>query len=282
MKINTPATSTESPYIAKDIIRQLDKSKQHVIKGDQDRVYVIDGREGSGKSTLALQLAAHIDKEFSAEQVVFNADMFEKVIREIPRHRSIVFDEAFNGLSSKGALSKTNKTLVRLMMECRQRNLFLFIVLPSIFLLEKYVAIFRSQALFHVFAARGYINRRQYKVYNYTNKKMLYIHGKATMSYFKPKVSISHRFYGRLPPNVNKEDYLKYKLDSFKDIDKHEEGENPYIIQRDFWMRYSHKNCNLSLNDMVQEMSSTPYGLKKSQIHNIVRTSPLIHLPTSN
>jgi len=62
----------------------------------------------------------------------------------------IIFDEAFTGLSSRGALSGINKALVGLMMQMRQKNLFVIMVLPTFFMLDKYAAIFRAKALIHV------------------------------------------------------------------------------------------------------------------------------------
>lgn len=209
--------SSSEYYLAPDVKAAFDKSKHIVIKGNQDRVYCIDGREGSGKSTLALQFAHYLDPHFSINKIVFKAEDFENVIREVPKYSAVVFDEAFNGLSSKGALSQQNKKMIRLLMECRQRNLFVFIVLPSIFLLEKYVAVFRSQCLFHVYAAQGYINRRYYKLYNYSDKKILYIKGKPLMDYRYPRIRMTYRFYGKTPMSVDQDLYVKKKLEAFRD-----------------------------------------------------------------
>lgn len=216
-------------YISAPIRRQLLKAKKDVTKKNQDRVYVFDGREGVGKSTVTLQIANFLDPNFGLDNVVFNADDFEKKLRELPKYSALVFDEAFNGLSSKGALSKQNKKLIRLLMECRQRNLFIFIVLPTLFLLERYAAIFRSQSLFHCYQIDG---RRYYKVYNYTNKKILYIKGKNIMSYNYPFIRKSHRFYGKFPDSINVDKYIKKKLEAFRDEEKKEPEESKIMKHR--------------------------------------------------
>ena len=40
-------------YISPEIKQQLDNSKEIVMKADQDRIFIITGREGSGKSCIA-------------------------------------------------------------------------------------------------------------------------------------------------------------------------------------------------------------------------------------
>ena len=114
-------------YVATPIRNQLLKGFEKVTKGDQDRIYVITGREGLGKSTLAMQLAYIVDPNFTLNNIVFTSDQLENKIRTAKQFEAIIFDESFNGLSSKGAISKENKKLVTLLMMCRQRNLFIFI-----------------------------------------------------------------------------------------------------------------------------------------------------------
>lgn len=208
-------TLTEPYYISKKIKYQLLSSKKAVIQGDQDRVFLITGNEGSGKSVLAMQLAYHLDNTLSIDDVCFNADDFAKRLRECEKYKSIIFDEAFIGLSSRGFFSKENLKLISLLQECRQKNLFIFIALPSFFLLEKYVALFRSHALFHTAIYKKNFKNRYYKAYNKNNKKLLYIKGKKLMSYSQPHVAHAHRFYGKYPPTISEETYKAKKLKSF-------------------------------------------------------------------
>ncbi len=204
-------------YMPPEIKRQLDNSKKIVMEADQDRIFIITGREGSGKSWLAMQLAAYLDNTFCLDDVCFDSDSFGKRIKRVNKLKAIVFDEAFTGLSSKGALSKENKKLIKILIECRQRNLFLFIVLPSIFILDRYITLFRSHGLFNVAISRKDFKNRYYKVYNYQNKHTLYILGQKYMSYAKPKIWKKYRFYGKLPSSILKEDYQKKKRESFKE-----------------------------------------------------------------
>src|SRR3989304_1484455 len=91
------------------------------------------------------------------------------------------YDEAYRGLSSRAAMSQINKLIVSVMMEMRQKNLVAIIVLPTFFMLDRYVAIFRSKGLFHVYQNKG--KRGYWLFYNENEKKLLYILGHKLMSY---------------------------------------------------------------------------------------------------
>lgn len=241
-----------APYVAKHIANSLDKAKDKIVNGNQDRLYIIDGREGLGKSTLAMQLAYYFDPTFGIDDIVFNSKSFEKRIRECEKFKAIVFDEAFNGLSSKGSLSTENKNLIRLLMECRQRNLFIFIVLPTYFMLEKYVAIFRSNALLSVRVSKKNYKLRYYKAYNYHQKKLLYIKGKQMMDYSKPYIMKNHSFYGRYPPTIDKKEYDKKKHEAFLDEnDEKKSVDTKQTIQRNILVQFM-KDRGITFIDMAQ------------------------------
>lgn len=201
-------------FIAPPIKKMLDKAKHLVKNEDWDRVFLIDGNEGCGKSLLGLQLGYYLDPTLSLDRIVFTGQEFADAINKAEKNQCIIFDEAFNGLSSSGSLSQMNKLIVRKLMECRQKNLYLIIILPTIFLLQKYAAVFRSRALFHVYATkkgkRGY-----YKVYNLKNKKILYLFGAKLYDYRRPYIKKSYRFYGKYP--IDEIEYRKKKLDSLED-----------------------------------------------------------------
>lgn len=193
-------------------------------KKQEDRVYLVDGREGSGKSFFAIQQAKYIDPTFGIDDIYFNPDKFLEAIRTAKPGKVIVFDEAFRGLSSKGSRSTINRAIVQALMEVRQRSLIIFIVLPTIFLLEIYAAVFRSEALFHVYKMKKQTNSdirpRAFKIYNYNKKMQLYLRGKNKYySYAFPKIRMAKgRFY------VKTHDITKQKLpyDTF-DFDKYRE-----------------------------------------------------------
>jgi hypothetical protein len=156
-----------------------------LINSNEDRVYIVDGRERGGKSSFVFQQAKYINPNFKVENICFTPDEFLHQIRTVEKGSVIVFDEAFRGLSSKSTRSKVNKAIVEALMEVGQRNLILFIVLPTIFLLEIYAAVLRSHCLFHIYKTKD--KRRAFKIYNEKKKKELYFRGKTKFfSYSKP------------------------------------------------------------------------------------------------
>ncbi len=173
-------------YIDPIMKGQLDEVRKSVIKKDMDFVMVIDGEEGSGKSVLAMQIASYLDPRFNLDSVVFNADQFMKKIREIRRHTCIVLDEAFNASNARASLSQVNRAMLGVATEMRQRNLFVIMVLPSFFDLDKYFALWRCKALIHVYFRKSG-SRGRYILFPKTKKKFLYLNGKKTYNYSKPK-----------------------------------------------------------------------------------------------
>ena len=165
-----------------------------IRKKDKDCVIAIDGNEGSGKSTLGLQWCRYIDSSFNLSRVVFTPEEFRDAIYKAKKGQAIMFDEAFTGFSSRAALSGVNKTLISLMMQIRQKNLFIVIVLPTIFLLDKYISIFRTRVLIHVYEVRG--RRGFFKVYSSKKKKLLILHKDARAYSYGIYTRKKGRFYG--------------------------------------------------------------------------------------
>jgi hypothetical protein len=79
-------------------------------------------------------------------------------------------------------MSAINRAMVGLATEMRQLNLFVIIVLPTFFDLDRYFAIWRTDTLFHLyFDKKG--KRGRYIMFPFTKKKKLYILGKKMYNY---------------------------------------------------------------------------------------------------
>lgn len=128
--------------------------EQHINK-DNDILCIIDGATGTGKSCLAQQLAGRIDPTFDVSRACFDADEFKKAIINAKKKQAIIFDEALNGLNIRRTMSSVNVTMTSLLTEIRQKNLVIIMCLPSIFDLDKSIAIHRSQFLIHVYMKNG-------------------------------------------------------------------------------------------------------------------------------
>jgi hypothetical protein len=239
---------------------------------DKDFFMVVDGSEGTGKSWLSLQIAKYVDSSFNLSRVVFTPDEFKDAIFKAKKGQAVVYDEAFTGLSSRASLSMVNKILISLAMQMRQKNLFVIIVLPSFFLLDKYIALFRSRCLVHVYEnknVRGY-----FKIYNQKKKILLYLAGKATYSYSKKiRTRFKGRFYGNFALGDEKEEE-KYRLKKKKALEATEKnpitaGQVKYREQRDLFLYLLRKNTKLTYQELENLLGDYDLDLSYVQIRNI-------------
>lgn len=251
-----------------------DKILPSLNKSDKDCIIAIDGGEGSGKSTLAFQIGKYADKTLDLSRVVFSAEDFRNAIYKAKKGQCIIYDEAFTGLSSRSSLSGINRALVSLMMQMRQKNLLVIIVLPTFFLLDKYVALFRTRALFHVYETGG--RRGYYKVYNRKAKKYLFLMGRQTYSYFPSKIRATMRrlrFYGAFALG-DKELYEKYKKMKAKALEETEKtpmsaGQVKYREQRDILVYLMRKKLDLTYNELSNLLGDYDLDISFQQVGHI-------------
>tara|TARA_Y100000310_G_scaffold226906_1_gene229089 strand:+ start:1742 stop:2587 length:846 start_codon:yes stop_codon:yes gene_type:complete len=188
----------------------LDIAKK-VIKKDWDMLFVYDGSEGSGKSVKAMQDAFYCDPTLTNKRIVFTPEQFKKVLMKAKPYQAVVYDEAYTGLSSRATMSMINRTLISMLAEIRQKNLFVFVVMPCFFDLDKYVTLWRSRALIHVYTSKNF-KRGYFSFYNVDRKKELFVLGKKYYSYSKPKPNFIGRFTNFY--TVDEKEYRKHKRNS--------------------------------------------------------------------
>lgn len=202
-----------------------------VIKKDWDMVFVVDGLEGSGKSVLAQQMAKYLDPSLSIDRITFNPSDFRDAILKANKYEAVIYDEAYGGLASRQSMSIVNKALVSMMAQIRQKNLYVFVVLPCFFELDKYVGVWRSRALVHVYISDNF-ERGYFAFYNSSKKKSLYMYGKKFYEY-----KVAPNFRGRFVKGytVNEEAYREKKMEALTVPDN--EYEESYRMQRDSLIR---------------------------------------------
>jgi len=285
VNITNPDTNEVSIYYLEDRLkRNLDKIKKDITKSDKDVCIAITGPEGAGKSTFAMQIGKYIDPTLNLSRVVFTGEGFKKAIMAAGKQNVVIFDEAFTGLSSRSALSRLNKQIVSMMMQMRQRNLFVIIVLPSFFLLDKYVALWRTRGLLHVYENKG---RRGYFIgFNDKQKKKIYLLGKKTYSYSRKFAhsNFKGRFYGKfaLGDKSVEEEYKRKKEEAFAETSMEMEIEPKYLVQRNCLIAMMHfklgvpynkiaklgEEYDLNLKHVAISDAGRKYKEKKDKIHN--------------
>lgn len=176
--------------------------------------------KNSGKSYLAFQCAKYLDPTFNLDRVCMTPQEFLKVVQDSSKAQAVVYDEAYTGMASRRSMSEVNNMLTETIFECRKKNLFVFIVLPSIFFLDRTIVLHRGRVLFHTYFVneqRGY-----FSVYTKNQLKILFDKGKKTISYSVTSPIYRTRFYGRFALDKKGEEiqaqaYDKKKIDSVKD-----------------------------------------------------------------
>lgn len=231
-------------YILKD---NLDGVKHEVLKKDYDGFFVVDGPEGYGKSTLAMQCATYLDPTFNLSRVVFTIDQFVEVVETAKKGEAIVFDETMGYLGARGAMTKFNRSLIKIFSEMRSKNLFIFLCIPSFFELDKYPAIHRSISLLHVY------KRGKFLAFNYSAKKLLYINGKKYYSYKNPSADFHGDFIKYFPLiKTEYEDKKQFSIAQFNDT---KDREKVLKNQRDILIAHLYKEKLADINTIKELIS---------------------------
>jgi len=258
-------------------------SLERMKKKNSDRVYIVDGRERSGKSTFAIQQMGFLDPEAfetpekMCSRIVFDAEQFHEAVRNT-KNGVVIFDEAFRGFSSRAALSKVNKLLIQTLMEMGQNNNIVFIVLPSVFMLDMYPAMLRSDGLFHI-SEDPRTNLRKFEGYNRRDKNKIYQTGARKGWGYGVKNKFKGRFGGKFPGGDEfRKAYDKKKMEAFNNKvgDVVEEAENRWkdeaavFMTKDFeasgmqQKEYAEAN-HLSLSTLQRRLQRGRLLLEKQQ-----------------
>jgi len=268
----------ESYYMNPRLKEKWDKIKDGKLhKKDEDRVYIVDGRERVGKSVFTLQQAAYIDPTIIddyKERITFTSEETLEAIRKTKSDKThtkaIIFDEAFRGLSSKSALSKTNKKLVQSMMEMGQNNIVLFIVSPSFFLLEMYPAVLRSNALFHIMKKKKG-NARSFRAFNYQKKATLYRYGIKKGWGYNVRTKLKDNFSNKYPGGKEFEKkYRHIKSLSLREMGKDEKDKKEYLDRSEVIYKL-HNEHKMSYQGIASISHLIGINLKKTQIGKLCR-----------
>lgn len=258
-------------YMDKRLDSNLTKIKNNLVRKDTDRVIVVDGAEGCGKSVFSMQVCKKLDDSFDINRVAFNPEEFKELIVRASSGQAILFDEAFTGLSSRGALSVINRLLVSVMMEMRQKNLIVVITMPTFFLLDKYVALWRAKDLFHVYTKKG--KRGYWMYFNKEKKKLLYLYGKETYSY-KGKNIPKSNFYGQFFDQyvIDEDEYRLRKAKALSDKELDTNSSNRYdkfMNQRDKLLLILRKEFNLNSIELKELLLKYDVDISSNRLRSI-------------
>lgn len=164
-------------------------SEAHIRNSkDFDTIFLINGQEGAGKTEFAKYCGILLNQNITLDNVVFNGEQFLSAVNDADDFSVIIYDEA-DDLSNHWA-DKLLQLLKKSMKRIRKKNLYIFLVTPTMFDLNKYFVLHRTLAVFEIVLGRGF-KRGYWKLWNRRDKRLLYINGKRynDMSAWKPTAS---------------------------------------------------------------------------------------------
>jgi len=266
-----PITKSQISYhIDKRMIKFLDKVKDMISKKDKDYVMIIDGYEGSGKSTASQQWGKYVDNSLDLPRICMTADEFKQAIVDAKQKQCVIYDEAVTGMTSGDSISRIGKLLKSMMMQMRQKNLFVIVIIPTIFELNKYTVLSRARSFFHIYESKGKMG--YFVGYNKKDTKLLYLRGKKTYTY-KVRSRFIGRFYGKYV--VDEAEYRKKKEEALFSIDNDEKKEKDsiYKVQRDFLICYLKKQYKLGGGSIEKIFKFCDKPIGKTYICEILKES---------
>lgn len=242
---------TLSYHVDRKMIYFLDKVKDLLDKKDKDYVTLIDGYEGAGKSTAAMQWGRYVDPTLCLDRVCMTANEFKEQIIKAKQGECVIYDEAVTGLSAGESITRIGKLLKSMMMQMRQKNLFVIVILPTVFELSKYSVLARARSLFHIYENKG---KMGYWVgYNRNAMKNLYLKGKKTYAY-KVRSKFSGRFNGKYVLDEGlyrkKKEQALFSLDDEAKPKEMSKKEIRLAVQRNCVIDFVKEN-NLSMQKLI-------------------------------
>lgn len=234
MKVKIGSVEQE---LDRPLIEILEMYKARIRK-NWDAFVAISGEEGDGKSTFAKQLCCYMTNgKFDVSHIAWTPEQFEEKVLAAKPESAVLYDEAISGLDSLSTMSTVNRKLRKMAAQCRKRRLFICILLPSFFDLDKNMAIHRTRGLFKIYAPK--LKRGYYAYYNKDKKKKLYILGKK----YYDEQAVPPFFTGRFTgwTMIDEEEYEKQKDEALiKQIEENEEKTSKQMLQRNVMFKALH------------------------------------------
>jgi len=197
----------QEKYIDGYLLNACEEIKK-LLNQDRDVVCIVDGGVGEGKSTLAQLIAGTVDPTFNATRIYFDDVETTNGIVNSEKKKSHIIDETLSMLNIRRAMSNINITLTSLFSEIRQKCLLIILCLPSLFDLDRNIAIHRSLFLVHTYSRNG--QRGYFRFYGRKAKSKLFAsqYAKKTYQYLARPT-----FWGRFANGyvVNEEEYRQRK-----------------------------------------------------------------------
>ncbi len=246
-------------YMDGYLLKNLKYAKDSVLNKKNMFVCLIDGRTGTGKSTLGCQAASYLtDGKHSVLNTTFTTKQFTDRLKEIKRGQAIVIDEAFLLLNKRKTQSSQNMIILSIMQAARVKQCFIFIILPSMFDLDKNLTLNIGDLFLHCYRKGSFGSRGQFSCYDRIGLKRLWLFCRQEYSY-RTKISMPNfraSFTKKFP--IDQEAYDKKKDEALASMAKVDgEADNKYLQQRNDLI-YALKEEGKSVEEICKIVKLTP------------------------
>lgn len=221
-----------------------------------DKPIVLAGKRRTGKSTLGKLIAYLMDPDAGIEQFVAGLDDSFDKIENAKQGSNLVFDESSLSFSSKDAMAKAQKQLLKIMDVIAQKHLTIIFILPDFFDLNRAIAVTHSLFLIMTYTDEN-LARGRYAYFGQYSKSKLYTLGKKAHNYNVVEADFIDTFPDFLPPY--EEEYLRLKKESLRQaINPKKAKENKQASKEEIVkqiMLFQEKCPHILLKDILQGFS---------------------------
>ena len=237
------------------------------VEPSRNCVMAIAGETGSGKSYAGLTLCSQVDKDFSVDNVAFSLDEFRNQIKD--GKKAILLDDLEVYASSREAMTKKNRAIVRIFQSVRFKRNLLLITTPSISYLDLVL-----RGLLHVEAFTAGINAKAKQTILKTffrqedlRTSKIYRHSPIIFDKEKGIWKKQSTWNIHKPSNSLINDYEKKKEAIFEEWLKDEpaksKSKDRYNLPKKYKLASSLINKGLSLDEVGEVLSMTTRNVQK-------------------
>lgn len=217
-------------YLHPTLKDNLDFAYPKVMTGKYKFIGIVDGRSGYGKTTLTSQHAYYLSRgRLTLDDFCFNKKQAMDRLDNAKPGDNIIIDEAFSVANKRTSRGMENMDFLSDLQKMRIKKVFLWIILPSIYDLDKNIILSFCDLFLHVYG-KPFGEKGNFSAYDIEGIKKLYLYCRQTLDY-KKNVAPPN-FYGDFSSffPLNVDEYDKKKRES-RPIGE-EEKPHKYLVQR--------------------------------------------------
>jgi len=243
----------------------LDYVKARLRRKNEMFIGIVDGRVGTGKSTFVDQIAHYCtDGNFTLDDKAFTVKDFSERLAKKKKGdlaNCVVLDEAYE-LNKKKTASYANFKILKQLQRIRSKNLWIWIVLPSIYDLDKNIILNLANLFLRTYTKQDFGRKGQFLAFNRQQVKKLWLYSRQSLTY-----GTRPCFYGRFTAKFPSGNYQLYENKKNKILDdSDDETENRskkvWLDTRNviIWEEY---NNGASAADIASRFKMHPYSVNR-------------------